>query len=619
MPRAANIHRAASRLTVGLVLGAVLLLTACVPTGDSTGTPAAPALERLDGQRSSVLGTSFQYGAFTVTVGYAVYDEVEQALYVGTRWTNLSDDYATAPPRFNLFQLQTASVDEPVAADVVGFDESAVPAGASADVTFAWHYLAADPLGDGELLIGAGDQRVTTIALADGTGENQLAAREVPVDQWSNFGPHTIHINSALVTAGHLSDNSQPDAAHRVLRIGFDVWTSTPSRVGWLSADSLALRGPDGAIVKSVDVPSEREVTWGAIEDSWAEFEIPDDGAGNYEFLLFRRTPGVFGNPVLGNSAVAIPLTIDASAIRPVDVDERPEAADLPLPIVEARKNPDPAAPVPEPGPDRQVGIDAPSVNAAGYEIELVDGTYSPSGGNFDLNVEVTWRGADIGDDEFSVPPSLALPTALEFDERMAGALLLANGGQAGPPERVTLRYYDIPDDFDPDTAVVHLGNNAWISLAGKSAPMFPDEFVAEAAPANAGEFTIDVRSYRAGYFTGADPAPGLVEIEITYDLTTSSGASDHTTFFNPTSQVFLAREDGYVTAASPQDYTGILQLEVGVPQRVTTTFIVPTASLAVDTIYLLLRSRDETDFPTPQGWLETTIPVTLTTDPQEP
>lgn len=591
-------------------LAAVLLLTGCGPTAAPDGPPDAPAIELLEGQRSAVIGTGTQYGAFEVTVGYAVYDEVAQVLFVGTRWANRSDDYATAP-RFNVARLDLGTGAEPTAGEVIGFDESAVPPGFAADVTFAWRYLAADPLADGRILFGAPGEHVASVALDGGGGDGQVALREVEVDEWANFGPHTIHVDEALVGAGHFSDNLQAPDGKRVLRIGLDVWTSTPSRVGWVASDSLALRLPSGGVVKSRIVPSVREVTWGAIEDSWAEFEIPAGEVGEYELMLFRRAPGIFGEPVVGNSAVFLPIDITDEAFMPVGPADRPDGAALPRPIVEPRK--DPAAPPPVPGPDTAVELTpAPPVMAAGYGIELVEGVHSPAAGTLTLTLSVTYLGPESGDGVLSVPPSLTLPTSLQYGGRMTGALLLANGGTAGRAQQVTVTYYEIPADFIQTGPVLHLGNNAWIGFDGQSEPAIPSSRDVEAEAAAAGEFTVDVHSYRVGYFTGLDPAPGMVEIQFGYDVTTSSDESDHTLFFTPNYQLYLSREDGYVMTSSPLDATGIQQLELGVPKPVTTTFAVPRTWLDAGVLYLLVRSRDELDFPQPDGWLETTIPVHL-------
>lgn len=589
-------------LVAAIVLCGTLSLASCTSTATS-GEPRSTSLDLRDGQRGSSATASFDYGAFAVTIGYAVYDESAQALFVGTRWENLSDGYATAPPSFQLVRLRTPDGHESPG-DVMGFDQSAVPPGTSAEVTFVWRYLAADPLDEGELVIGALGARATTVALDGGHGENQLATREIAVDRWLEFGPHTVHLHSAMLGPGHLSDNTQADAAHRVLRLGFDVWISTPSRVGWLPDQSLALRLPDGGIVRPRLVPSVREMTWSAIEGSWAEFEVPDDAAGDYELLLFRRVPGVLGTPVVGNSVAGIPFTVDEAREAPRSIEALPRTA------LEPRAGSARAA---EPAPDREIDVDAAPVNAAGWALTVTGGTLSPTNGRLVLAVEARHLGAASEDGVFAVPPSLVLPTALEFGARMTGAMLIINGTATERTAKASLEFWEVPADLDLTTAVLHLGNNARIAFEGGSAPVIPERLRAEAETATAGEFTVAVHDYRVGYLTGTDLAPGLVELEVGYDLTSSSGASDQTTFFNPTSQMFLSRRDGYVTVASPMDLTGIQHLEVGMARRMTTTFVVPRQSLESGIVYLRVRSRDEMDFPRPKGWLETTIPVTLT------
>ncbi|MBN9139982.1 MAG: hypothetical protein J0H23_04065 [Micrococcales bacterium] len=611
MPRS---HPAARRHLAGglaTALAAVLLLAGCTPGAPFAGPPT-PQL--VDGQHSSKLAASFQYGAFAVTAGYAVYDEVTTTLVVGTRWQNLSDDYATAPSRFGTVKLRLASGGEPASGEAVGWAESWVPPGESADLTFAWRYLPENPLEGGVLTVGDGGERVTTIALADGAGEQQLAAREVAVDRWADFGPHAVHVRGALLSAGHLSDNSQADAEHRVLRLALDVWNSTASRVGWVASDSLALRLPDGTVVKSRTTPSVREVVWSASEGSWVEFEVPDDALGDYDLLLFREAPGIFGEPVVGNEAVPIPITVTRADVAPA---ERPADAELPLPLIEPRvpsagEGGEPA-PAETPEADRTIEVEAPAVNAAGCDIQLTGAMFSPSTGRLDLDLAVSYRGADDAGGVFSVPPTLTLKTALGFAGRMAGALLQVNGlSSSGAPQRTVLTFFDLPSDFDPADAVLHLGRNARVAFAGEASPQLGSAQPLEAEAASAGEFTIDMQRYRVGYFTSTDLAPGMVQLQLEYTVTTSSDADHRTLFFNPTRQVYLSRDDGYVTVPSIDDPTGILQLEVGVPTRVREVFEVPRTSLEAGTIYLLVRSRDETDFPTPEGWLETTIPVVL-------
>jgi len=603
-PRIRRAPRAfAALLTTAL---AAALLTGCTDGGPFAGPPSPQLLE---GQHSSTLATAFQYGAFEVTAGHAVYDEVTTTLVVGTRWRNLSDAWAKAPSRFGAVALEPSPGAAPVTGEVVGWDESTVPPGASADLTFVWQNLAENPLEDGTLRIGGAEDRVTTIALADGTGEQQLAAREVAVDRWADFGPHAVHVRGALLTAGHLSDNTQADAEHRVLRLTLDVWNSTASRVGWVASDSLALRLPDGAVVRSRVTPSMREVVWSAHEGSWVEFEVPDAAAGDYELLLFRKAPGIFGEPVVGNSAVPIPVTIADADLAPA---ARPAAADLPQPIVPPRPGGDAPGAAAAPAADVPFEVDAPAVNAAGCDIRVTGGVLSPTTGQLTLDLEVSYLGPDPGDGVFSVPPSLTLQTALGFDGRLAGTLLQVNGLQPGIAQHVVLTFFEIPADFAPADAVLHLGRNARISFAGEATGQLTAPAAAEAETASAGEFTIDVQRYRVGFLTSADLAPGMVELELEYTVTTNSDKDHHTLFFTPTSQVYLARRDGYVTVPSIRDLTGVLQLEVGVPTTVHEVFEVPRTLLDDGVVYLLVRSRDETDFPTPQGWLETTIPVTL-------
>ncbi len=584
-----------------------LALSAC------TGAPPAAAqpFPLLTGQHAVTIDRSLQYGAFTVEVGYAVYDEVGKSLTVSTRWTNLSDGYATAPSGFGIMRLRTPDAD-PVSGDPVGPSDAPVPAGESSELSFVWSYLEANPLADGQLVIGQDGGRLTTIALADGAGENQLAARPVPLDAWANLGAHTIHVTNALLSAGHLSDNTQADASHRVLHLDFDVWISTARRAGWVTGDYLALKLPDGTIVKPRDGVDSREMTWSVVEGAWAEFEVPDEGAGDYQLLLFRRAPGLLGGDVEGNSSVALPFTIDDAALAPVSPSEQPKEGKLPLPLIPARPAPDGTAP-PEPAADAPFALEAAEVNVSGYAVRVTGGTFSPASHQLTLDVEARYLGA-VADGEFSWAPSLTVGTVLEFAHRTSGSLLVAAGASGNEPIRTTLAYNGMPDDFDLHAATLLIGNNARISLGdGASAPAVPEWLDAKAERSNAGEFAIQVRSYRVGAFTGTERKPGQVELEISYDVTTSSDASQRTLFFNPTSQVFLSRDDGYVQFAPDQDTTGILQLEVGVPKRTSTTFVVPAASLEKGVVYLLVRSRDETDFPTPAGWLETTIPVVLT------
>lgn len=609
-------------LVVALAACAALLLSGCTGSDGDRGTKEGPAktLQLLDGQHSTVAAASFQYGAFAVTVGQAVYDEVEKALYVGTRWRNLSDDYATAPLRFGAVQLALGD-DAPVPGDVVGWQQSSVPPQATADLTFIWRYLPGDPLKTGVLRFGAQSERVTTVALADGAGEQQLAANTVEVDRWANFGPHTVHVTGGTLGAGHLSNNSQADADHRVLRLSLDVWNSTASRVGWTASDSLALRLPDKTVVKSLNTPTVEEAVWSASEGSWVEFEIPDAAAGDYDLLLFRRAPGVFGLPIVGNSAVPIPIHIDERALAAAP---KPKKADLPVPIVSDRRAADGSAPA-APGPEVSLTVSAPAVNVSGCEVALLGGTHSPASTSVELRLGVTCgtpaeTAATNGDATgaagamlSAIPPSLTLKTALEFDGRMEGALLIASGLTPGVQATTTLRFPDIPADFDPAGAVLHLGRSAWISFAGKGEPQTPASRPVQADETVAGEFTVMLQSYRVGSFTDTDFASDRVELELVYTVTTSSDANQHTLFFNPSRQLMLSRDDGYVTLSSPHDYTGIVELEVGVPKQVRQVFEVPKALLESGTVYVLVRSRDETDFPTPEGWLETTAPVVLT------
>lgn len=594
------------RVAIAAVVAAATLLSGCTsaPPEEDPGP-----VELLEGQRLATLGTVFQYGAFTVTVGYAVYDAVAQTLFVGTRWHNLSDDYAIASPEFGMLGLRTSPGAAPELAQLPSWESATVPPGGSTEVTYLVPNLEEDPLDAGELIVGVREERLTTISLVDGGGESQLLPREIPIDDWANLGAHTIHVRSALLTAGRLSDNTQLDPDHRVLRVEYDVWTSTPRATGWLAADYLYLRRPDGSVVQSRYVEGVRELTWSAIDNQWAEFTVDDGGSGDYELLLMRRNPGLLGGTVEGNTAVAIPLTIDEVAFAPVSDADRSELLDLPVPVVAARQ--DPTTPAPTPPPDEEIALELPVLNVPGFLLQFQTASFAPSKGQFSLHGVATSLHPAPAAGIFTSIPNLDLPTALESDGRVRNARLFASGSEAVTGVAVTLTY-PTPPGFDPATAILHIGRSVSIALSASEAPAVPVWRVADAEVAAAGEFVVEVLAYRTGLITGADLAPGYVEIELDYTVTSSTDETWRTTYFNPMTQALIAREDGYVAIPQQHNYDHVA-LKVGEPHEVKTAFAVPAEELESGFFYLLVRSRDESAYPYASGWIETTIPIGLT------
>jgi len=144
--------------------------------------------------------------------------------------------------------------------------------------------------------------------------------------------------------------------------------------------------------------------------------------------------------------------------------------------------------------------------------------------------------------------------------------------------------------------------------------PPAPTEQPITAEPAVAGDWTVQLISYRVGLFDSATPAPpGMRDLELTLDATIAPTAQPKALglWFRGAAQLFLASPDGYLV--QPVEDHRLVPFQPGDTQSATVTFRVPE-SFQPGTYRLVLRSTDETTDVTADGWIETSFSAALGT-----
>ena len=157
------------RLFSCVLTATALLATAC-SSGGSSGVAvvqrdygSGPKLLVLQpGQVRHDLNVDFQFGAFQVTIGTAVYDPAQQQFVAGVRFRNTAGEW-------NFVSLASTLRHGTDAWPLLG-DTADVPPGAATDMTVSVGSLSADPFTDGSTWVwGDDDEAQAVINLADGT------------------------------------------------------------------------------------------------------------------------------------------------------------------------------------------------------------------------------------------------------------------------------------------------------------------------------------------------------------------------------------------------------------------------------------------------------------------
>ena len=587
-------------LAIAVVAGLALLACSGVKVDDGTEAtsttalrPPAPTttapIELAAGQVLHHIGTTFQYGAFLVTIGDAVYDKAEGTLFIGARFRNLSSQWAQPE---TAAALTTGGTEYPLFGVVVD-----VPPARSADVTITVESLPADPAPAGTIAWGRPDRDQPVIALAgNGAGKNLFRPTPLAVDTWAAIGKYGVHVTGAEVLAGALDLNLQADPGQRFLRLTFDEFAARLDPVnGFYPVEHLTLVRPDGETVEGTE-SSEGFATlsWTAAGGNWIEFPIPADPAGRYELLLSSLSPKGFStlHPELVER-VSAPFRLGALQVAKAVADPT-----TPRPTLTSLTEVTPGAKAVD------VPLDAGVLNVPGFTFTPERLQWDPAAANATVTGTAKYIQTE-SDDTTGI---------LDTDPQFSFTTLLASGGQftncapdepptvpRGRPVEVVLQ---CPSTYalDPNAVGLLMGPR---STQASSIPLGPKSPVPAYPPApidakitapkvTAGDWTVQLVSYRVGLLQSAVFAtPGRRQLEVRMKITASPSARVSALGLSFTSgkQVFLAGADGYLT--QPVADSGLVSYEPGATHEQSVTFSVPDSFTGGD-IALVLRSNSE-------------------------
>jgi hypothetical protein len=603
-----------SRRGTAVALAAVVLLAGC--TSEPSEPPEAeaerqPELVLADGQQQHRIGITFQSGPFLVTVGEAVYDRQQERLYLGVRLTNQSDEWQPAAPEA---LLRLAGQERSV-----HFGPGArIPTGHATDLTGEVSISGGDPLAEGTLVWGRADQNRTEISIADATvlaGGWQPV--EIPVDAWGQIGRHTVHVYAGRLYADALHAARAP-AGQRVLRLFLDEYTSQTSPVnGFFPADHFQLVWPDGTTVEPLRGSMGRgPQSWTWHTGHWVDLPVPGHSAGDYQLLLASVSRHAFGlpHPELIDR-VAIPVTIPPLAAEDGDVPAGP----LPLPRLPRPDGAADATPV-------ELALESGEVNVPGFGFTPTRLRWDPTTATATLTG--TARLLPVvdppdPDDIFTTPSHFSFTTALVSAGRAFGGVTVDIDLVVEPdrPREVSYEFRFV-DALHPDDVTLLIGPNSMpasvVPLTSGSPyalePTTPMERPIDAPPVTAGDYTVQLLSYRFGLPGTLDVPPvGKRALEITYDVTVSPHAQTGITGlgFRSRAQLFIAHPHGYLQQAE-QHSGDIPGLEPGQTARTSATYYVPV-TWQPDRLGFAVRSLDEnTAVGGDRWWVEVTFAAVL-------
>lgn len=587
---------------------AVLCLVACSGgevTGGEQGSTAASALAaRVEiagsgapgsgasptlgpGQTAHQVGTSFQYQSFVITVGHAVYDRDAQRLTVGLRFENISGGFAQTDATAELALGDGTTV--PMSGDL--FE---VPPGVAVDVTAVATMVPDDPVAAGVVTWGrpAFDQPVFRL---DGTGgDNLWLPADVALDAWAQIGKFGIHLTGVQVHASTIDLGIQAEPGERVLRVFVEELTARGTTSPFDARGNLLLRLPSGEVVDAIDgSPMAAQLSWTAQGGQWADFVVPADVDGSYELLLASMPKVGFGT------------------LRPELVERRAIPFDLtdvgPGPAPDPTGLAFPAAYPPAPegvGDAFAVDLDVGSMNVPGYDVAPTRLAYDPSTRTATLDATVTSlvSAAEPDDGLLSAAPTFGFRVLLESDGRLATGVVEGDGVvDADEPTELTFAFTDVRS-LTPDSGGLLIGPSEG---AVSSMPLgvdsdlvaWPPDPVAQAIdapPVVAGDWTVQLRSYRLGLFNASiRPGVGRRQLEISLEATASSSAPVRALglSFRPQYQLLLASGTGYDQAAVAD--SGLVELTPGESVELTVTFDVADAFQG-GRVPVVVRSRAE-------------------------
>ena len=619
----------AGRTVRALLVGLLVVAAACSggggrqaesePSSASTAPTTGSVNEstQLDAdQTAHSIGVTFQYEAFAITLGTAIYDMSEQKLLIGVRYRNLGNQWFQPNPLVTTLRAdgQDLYVEIPL---------TMVPPGASTDLT-AVVRANADPFEGGVILWGRDTERRVIIDLAQRTVENGELPIDVRVDTWGSAGRYTIHVNGAHLLTGALGRVVPTPEGERVLRLDYDLFTARyGSFSGFAAEEHLTLRRPDGSVVSPIPSDSSEArnpMSWTSIGSNWTEFPVKEPVDGDYELLLTGSSTLLLVHPEL-LVRVPIPLRID------VPTEAAPTAAsavasDLPQPALD--RDPSQAN-----GESLDQDLDIGSVNVPGFTVTPSHLRFDPAMGTVSIDGAVSYIRSEVdntapGDHPatglLSAPPQFAPSVAL-----LSGRTLFYGTFTSEPitdrtkPSPITLKFEGI-ERFALATAVLYLGpsRRAPSTLPLGDDPPLPRypasiaEGPIEAQPVTAGKWTVTLTSYRLGLFNEyALPDTGELDLEVFFDITVSPSATvpalGH--WFTPYRQVFISGATGYLTQPFADGGAGSFQ--PGQSKRLSAIFHVNDAFQPGPAGFVVRSGNEAEDFAI-LDFIEVTVPARI-------
>ena len=240
--------------------------------------PPAPSLTA--DQIDHVIGTSFEYGVFRITVGHAVYDRKEGSLTVGMRFTNLGSLWSQSEIAGHLL---AGGTDVPFSGRPY-----TVPPFATVDVTGAAFSLTADPVADGRLVWGSTTANQPVITLDGSGGEHLWLTTPIAADGWIQIGKYGIHVIGASLRGGSADLGVPAPPGQRILRVDFDLFTARAAGAnGFGAIQHFVLRLPDGTEVDPTHgSPLFNPISWTLRTGEWVEFPVPESVDGTVALAL---------------------------------------------------------------------------------------------------------------------------------------------------------------------------------------------------------------------------------------------------------------------------------------------------------------------------------------------
>jgi hypothetical protein len=607
------------------------------PTSGATTstTPPAPTTTSLTlgpGQTLHKVDATFQYGAFVVTIGDAVYDATAKTVALGVRFANIGDDWHDLLAQGT---LSAGGVDSPLI-----YDTQSVPARTSVDTTVTASGFDTDPTAAGVLAWGRPDRDVPKVHLSDGSVDGGWLPTPFPLDAWGSIGKYSVHVTSGEIRSGFGAPDQQADPGQRVVRFTFDEWAAHQDPVnGFYPTEHLTLVGPDGTEISS-DQSSDGVApeSWSAQAGHWIEFPVPASFSGNYRLMLTSLSSKGFStfHPELLEKApieVVLPAvvsrkaaptsvpepdlsklstTAQATGTSPVQLTLTPQVLNVPgFAITPTTFSWDPTA-------------KTATLSGTATVIEANDNvpagapptTQSPSTTALSANGAVSAAGSLL-----DAPPQLDFAVVLQSaHHNFAGTITTPPTVDRGVTASLSIEFANV-DRLDPTDLSIAMGSMhstpSTLPLTARAAfaqyPPEPKSASVTAATVSAGVWSMHVVSYRLGrLLTAPSPAPGQLDLELTIDVTISPNAPPKALglSFRPVAQVFMARSDGYLGQAVADG--GLVQFQPGETHRERVLFHVPD-SFTPGTLGVVLRGGDELADVTTDVFPETTFTAMLT------